>query len=139
MPVRSKPIIRDTLRFQFQIGRKPEDTRPGLNRTGNLTVTYTIPFHDDFVVADLRSHVDREHLQATKQANRSTNESKKAERFAIANATVESINAWFVALTDENVFNEAVALAMATNTTTHVEVTRDCSLSITPQYADSLL
>jgi hypothetical protein len=139
MPVRSKPIQRDTLRFQFFIGRKPEDTRPGLNRTGNFTVTYTLPFHDDFTVANLKSHVEKEHDQITKQATRLTNESKRTERITVANAVVESIRSWFSALVDENVFNEAVVLAMATNTTTHVEVTRDCELSITPQHADSLL
>ena len=36
-------------------------------------------------------------------------------------------------------FKQAVALAMATNTTTHVDVIRECSLSITPQFLDSLL
>src|ERR1035437_1622091 len=90
MPVRSKPIQRDTLRFQFFIGRKPEDTRPGLNRTGNFTVTYTLPFHDDFTVANLKSHVEKEHDQITKQATRLTNESKRTERITVANAVVEA-------------------------------------------------
>ena len=130
---------RDTLRFQFIIGTLPEDTKAGKNIEGNMTVTYHVPYNPEhFSISSLRGHVESEHEENMKQAARTKNEHKRYERSGIARMSVDSVRDWFKH-TDASIFNEAVEIAVATNTTACLDHVKYCRLAITPQHSDAVL
>lgn len=130
---------RDILRFQFIIGALPEDTKPGKNIQGSMTVTYHVPHTPDSVtLARLRSHVEHEHDENMRRATRTTNTNKRQERSGIARMSIESVRDWFKKA-DAVAFDDAVKIAVITNTTACIDTVRDCRLAITPQHAEAAL
>lgn len=136
--------VRDTLRFQFVFGGAPEDHITGKNITGNMTVTYVVPYDPDhFTLGTLKSHVEAEHDNNIRLAQRLTNQAKKNEHLQIAKFSIESVRAWFNSQKlDVDEFMEAVKTSYLNNFTTHVECTgigEPCRLLITPQFHDGLI
>lgn len=135
---------RDSLRFQFIFGGTPDDWKPGKNITGNLTVTYMLPYDPQtFCLAALRTYVEAEHDNNIRLAHRLGNESKRNEHILIAKLSIESVRGWFKSQTlDAEEFHKAVCTAVDCNHTVFMDcvgLREKCRLSITAQHLDSLI
>jgi hypothetical protein len=130
---------RDVLRFQFVFGELPPDLptmKP--NNTGNLTVSYLVPYtRESFGMERLRSVVEKDHDDNIKQAHRAKNTAKRPEREGIARISIDSMRDWFkhVEVSD---FMDAVNSAVDTNTT-QVFTTKDCRVRVTAQWNDAVI
>lgn len=126
------------MRFQFQFGTLPESHISGKNMSGNLSMSYLVPYsRSDFSVSCLRSCVEHEHVENMKHAHRAKNMLRKQEREGIAKMSIDSLREWFSVL-DVTEFEAAVVLAWESNTTTVMEG-RECRLLITPQQKDAVI
>lgn len=139
----NKPYISfSSLRFQFVFGGKPEEHMSGKNITGNFTVTYIVPYTENFSLRALRAHIESEHDNNIKLAQRLTNLAKRNERIQISRLSIESIRAWFrLQKVGESDFSSAVTSACEQNYTTYIESIglEQCTLAITPIRLGSLL
>lgn len=108
------------IRFQFMFGFDESKFDKKNIKQENLTVTYVVPYHDEFSLADLRRFVEHEHNDNIKNAYRAGNINRRTERLGIAKASIESIREWFSCV-DEEEFAKSLLVSLHTRASAWVD------------------